>query len=326
MRKILASLMIMFVVVACSKDPVTMVAESKQGIVAIIAEQNNVDSTGSVIGKPLTGIGTGYFVGENVIITNFHVAGDKKSLKVGYTNADSFYDAEVIYGDKESDVAVIKLKDWDKFKKDNPNYRLLQFATHEPRDGETVYVIGHPWGLFYSVSKGIVSLSMRKSPNSIPTWWIQTDAHVYNGNSGGPMLNESGEVVGMNSMMMAQEGGSYGFALPAPLIQKITSDLEKYKEVRWATLGIMMKSPGVTIDSVDPAGPAVKSELKPGDKIVGIKVNKHVYPVKTSLDLISRLSVLDYTDMIHLLVERNDNTIDILFKPGYKLSSQYPKE
>jgi serine protease Do len=324
MQKILASLMIMFVLVACTPDPVTMIAESKQGVVAIIAEQKP-DPTG-IQGKSVTGIGTGYFVGENIIITNFHVAGDKKSIKVGFSTADAFYDAEFLYGDKESDVAVIKLKDWDKFKKDNPDYRLLHFSQTLPKDGETVYVIGHPWGLFYSVSKGIVSLSMRKSPNTIPTWWIQTDAHVYNGNSGGPMLNEIGEVVGMNSMMMAQEGGSYGFALPASLIQKITMDLEKYKEVRWATLGIMMKPPGVTIESIDPNGPAAKSELKPGDKIVGIKVNKHSYPVDSSLDLISSLSILDYTTMIHLLVERDNTIIDVMFKPGYKLTSQYPKE
>ena len=316
--------MIMFVVVACTPSAVDMIANAKQGIVAIMAKKDVVDQTG--VTKPAEGLGTGYLIADNIIVTNFHVAGDAKELKVAYGKSDSFYDAEVLYGDKESDVAVVKLKDWDKFKKDNPDYRILSFSNEHPRDGETVYVIGHPWGLFYSVSKGIVSLSVRKSPNSIPTWWIQTDAHVYNGNSGGPMLNERGEVVGMNSVMIANDGGSYGFALPAPLIEKITSDLEKYKEVRWATLGIMMKGPGVTVDSIDPAGPAAKSALKPGDKIVGIRVNKQVVPVKTSLDLISNLSVLDYTTMIHLLIERDDTTVDILFKPGYKLSSQYPKE
>lgn len=321
MRKILASLMIMFAVVACTKDPVTMIAESKMGIVVIVAKKSAATPIDAK-----SGLGTGSIIGENVILTNFHVAGDSTELKIGFITGDDLYDAEIVHGDKDSDVAVLRLKDWNKFTKENPDYRILEFAKHRPRDGETVYVIGHPWGLFYSVSKGIVSIAKRKSPAPFPVWWIQTDAHVYNGNSGGPMLDENGDIVGMNSVMVVNEGGSYGFAIPTPLIAKITSDLAKYKEVRWATLGIVMKSPGVTVKEISPGSAAAETTLRPDDRIVGLMIDRKLIKINDSLDVISELSLLDYDSEIVLMVERENSVLKINIKPKFKLSSDFPKE
>lgn len=321
MRRILVSLMIMFAVVACTKDPVRMIEDSKLGIVVIMAKKESVTPA-----EAKGGLGTGSIIGENVILTNFHVAGDSTELKIGFITGDDLYDAEFVYGDKESDVAVIRLKDWGKFARENPEHRALTLATHRPREGETIYTIGHPWGLFYSVSKGIVSTAKRKSPMSVPTWWIQTDAHVYNGNSGGPMLNENGEIVGMNSVMVANEGGSYGFAIPTPLVEKITRDLEKYKEVRWAMLGVLMKSPGVTVKEITPGSAASRSELRVNDKIVGLVVGNRVIKVADSLDVISELSLIDYDTPIYLMVEREYAVIKIQVIPSYKLSKDFPKE
>lgn len=321
MKKILASLIIVFTLVACSANTVNMIADAKKGIVSIVAEKNaeGIQPAGN-------GLGTGFIIAENTIVTNYHVAGNSKSLKIAFATADDFYDAEFVFGDEASDVAVIKLKDWDKFIKENPDYRVMKFANYVPKDGSEVYVIGHPWGLLYSVSKGIVSLSMRKSPNTIPTWWIQTDAHVYNGNSGGPMLNEDGEVLGMNSVMVSNEGGSYGFALPATLIKKIINDLKTYNEVRWATIGITMKSPGVTVNGIDPTGPASKSTLQVNDKIVGLEVDDRKIDIHNSLDIISALSLIDYKSPIKLVVERDDSVIKVYVEPSFKLSNQFPKE
>ena len=323
MKKILASLLIMFAVVACSKDNVTMIADSKKGIVAIVSKVET--DVGTSNEKKGTGLGTGFIVDDNVIVTNFHVAGDATELKVVFNNNDTMYDAELVRGDKDSDIAVIKLKDWEKFTKENPEFKILHYATKEPQEGDTVYAIGHPWGLFYSVSKGIVSAAKRKSPNDIPSWWIQTDAHVFNGNSGGPLLNEDGEILGINSIMVANEGGSYGFAIPHQLISKVINDLEKYKEVRWASLGISMKGPGVTVAEIMPNSAASKTDLKPNDKIVELIINDIGYPIDDSLDVISKLSTIDYDTELVLMVERGEDTVRILIKPGFKLSSDYKK-
>lgn len=321
MTKILASLMVMFVLVACTKSSTTMIEDAKLGIVVVVAKRD-----GNTVSDQKSGVGTGSFIADNVILTNFHVAGNSQEIKIGVTTSDDLYDAEFVYGDKESDVAVIKLKDWNKFVKENPSYRILDYASRVPKEGETVYTIGHPWGLFYSVSKGIVSTSKRKSPANVPTWWIQTDAHVYNGNSGGPMLNEQGQIVGMNSVMVVNEGGSYGFAIPIGLVKKIINDLEKYKEVRWATIGVAMKSPGVTVGEIMPGSAASKTELRPNDRIVGLMINRNIIRVSNSLDVISELSQVDYESEIILIVEREYAVLKIAIKPGYKLAKDFVKE
>jgi serine protease DegQ len=241
-------------------------------------------------------------------------------------NNDELYEAEIVLGDKDSDVAVIKLKDWEKFKKENPQLTYLKFADKMPDATDTAWAIGHPWGLFYSISKGIISVEGRKSPNPIPTWWIQSDAHIFQGNSGGPLLNEDGDVLGINSVMIAREGGSYGFAIPFPLIKKVINDLEKYKEVRWVNLGISVETPGVTIKEISNNSAAKEAGIKPGDRIVSIKTEEiHLTPINQMFDLISFLSVLDYQTKVQIVVERDDELITLDLTPKFKLNKEYVK-
>lgn len=319
MKQMVALLIMMITLTACSVNEAEMIANKKTAVVAILSQGIENTNQGSV--------GTGFLIRENYIVTNFHVAGNTSTtLKVAMENNDETYDAELMYGDKDTDVAVIKLKDWDKFEKENPQLTFLEYATSMPDVTDTVWAIGHPWGLFYSVSKGIVSMDARKSPNSFPMWWVQTDAHVFQGNSGGPLLNEDGKVIGMNSVMLAQEGGSYGFAIPYILIQKVINDLEKYKEVRWANFGISIGVPGVTIKEITADGAAKAAGFEVGDKIVAVRTAQtHKTPVANAFDLISFLSTLDYEDKVQVTIERDSNLITLEVQPKFKLSSDYPK-
>jgi serine protease DegQ len=317
MKHFLAFMLMFVTLTACAKNDDHLIASKKTAVVAILAENKDKPSEG--------GVGTGFFIADNYIVTNFHVVGDGNyNLKVGMENNDTLYEAEIVLGDKDSDVAVIKLKDWDKFKLENPQLTYLKFAAKMPEATDTAWAIGHPWGLFYSISKGIISVEGRKSPNPIPTWWIQSDAHIFQGNSGGPLLNEDGDVLGINSVMIAREGGSYGFAIPFPLVKKIISDLEKYKEVRWANLGISIETPGVTIKELMDNGAAKEFGLKVGDKIVSIKTEEsQLTPINQMFDLIAFLSVLDYQTKTQLIVKRGEDLITIDLTPKFKLNSEY---
>ena len=314
MKQVLALLMMVVTLTACSMNEDYTIANKKNAIVAILMENKDKPNEG--------GVGTGFLIKENYIVTNFHVAGEPNLiLKVGMEGNDKTYDAEFVMGDKDTDVAVIMLKNWEEFKKENPHLTFLQFAKEMPKATDTAWAIGHPWGLFYTISKGIISVPERKSPKPIPMWWIQTDADVFQGNSGGPLLNENGEVVGMNSLMLAKEGGSYGFAIPFPLIEKIINDLEKYKEVRWASLGVGLD--GATIKSVAPGSAAVKAGIKVNDKILSMTVNNQAISVNSSMDLIVAMSIINNQQEITLGVKRDKDIIAIKITPGFKLNTDY---
>jgi S1-C subfamily serine protease len=319
MKHFLAFMLMFVTLTACTKNEDYLIASKKTAVIAILSENKDKPSEG--------GVGTGFIVKDNYIITNFHVVGtDTNTLKIAMEGNDELYDAELIVGDKDSDIAVIKLKDWDKFKKENPQMTYLKFADNMPNSTDTAWAIGHPWGLFWSISKGIISLDARKMPGPLPLWWIQTDAHVFQGNSGGPLLNNDGDVIGMNSVMIAKEGGSYGFAIPFPIIQKVINDLEKHKEVRWASLGISVETPGVTIKEIMDNSAAKEGGLKVGDKIVSIKTeDSQLTPINQMFDLIAFLSVLDYQTKVQIAVERDGNMITLDVTPKFKLNTEYTK-
>jgi len=320
MKSIISILLMVVTLTACTANADYTIAQKKSAIVAILSESESETETNK------NGVGTGFLIKENYIVTNFHVIGDAtQKLKVTTEKFEEMYEAELVYGDKDTDVAVIKLKDWDKFVKENPHMTYLEFATEMPKVTDTAWAIGHPWGLFYSISKGIISTPSRKSPDTFPMWWIQTDAHVFQGNSGGPLLNEEGKVVGMNSVMLSREGGSYGFAIPYILIQKVINDLEKYKEVRWANFGISIDDPGVTIKELS-EGAAKKGGIEVGDQIISIKTEqRHLEKIETIFDLITFLSTIDYQTKVRVIVKRGESLITLDIEPGFKLSSNYAK-
>lgn len=318
--RITALMIVCLGLAACSssKNLADLIDDKKNSVVAIVMTGQPITGTNNTP----TGVGTGFIVADNFIVTNFHVGGDKNNkLQVAVDGSSKMYDAELVMGDEKTDIAVIKLKDWKAFIADNPNIKLIQWSEKHPREGDDIFVIGHPWGLFYSVSRGIISHEGRKSPVPLPTWWLQSDAHIYQGNSGGPMIDIDGNVIGMNSIMISKEGGSYGFALPTPLIKKVIADLEKYKEVRWASLGVGLEN--ARIKSVSSGSAAEKAGIKVNDDIVSLTINGKEIPVHTAMDLIIALSIIDYQQEITLGVKRDKDVVAIKVTPGFKINNDY---
>lgn len=276
------------------------------------------------------GMGTGFIVGENKIITNNHVTEHDGKLFVRSPNSQKKYEAVVVATDKISDLSWIKLSDWDGYKKnEHPTFVKLG-DSDRARVGDKIIVIGHPWGLEWSVSEGIISAKNRRI-DSNPKFLDQVDAHLYQGNSGGPIFNAQGQVVCVSNIMVSREGGSYGLCIPSNLVSKVLHDFEKFKEVRWRAInvGASLSEDGsvVVAKDVDPEGAAGKAGVKSGDKMISIlTTNSHPAAVRieTPDDLISELAVLNGDDAtVELVVERDGKKIPIEIKTNYKTSKDY---
>jgi S1-C subfamily serine protease len=222
----------------------------------------------------------------------------------------------VKWRDVSADIAVIEIVEWDKFKSDNP-IEYLEFNT-DYLQGDKVIVLGNPSGLLFSASLGIVSQERQKLTNS-PMFYLGSDAHLYPGNSGGPMLDKNGDVLSVSDLMLPMEGGSYGFGIPAGIVQKVLRDFAKYGEVRWATLGVTMDDNKITDVAIGSA--AEKAGIKVNDLVDYIIVDNVKVDVKTAADISDELAQRDYQDTVRLYVN-NDHEVDLV--PGYKTSKDFP--
>ncbi len=230
---------------------------------------------------PQTALGTGFIIDKDgYILTNNHVVDSADEIKVTLDN-NSTFEAKIIGRDPETDVALIKI---DGAK----NLKPLALGDSDKIEvGDWVVAIGDPYGLSKTVTAGIVSAKYRNNVmgGSFDNF-IQTDASINPGNSGGPLLNIKGEVIGINSAIYSQTGGSVGigFAIPINMAKDILPMLKKGKIERgW--LGVMVQSidpdlkeklglkseNGALISNVDPNGPSEKAGLKRGDVIVSFQ-------------------------------------------------------
>ena len=160
-----------------------------------------VDSADEIKPKNTTGVGTGVvFTSDGLFVTNWHVIESAKDIEVYvyHKDDDTKYKAEIIGGDKVMDLAVLKIKE--------PLPPIFDHADwgEDPDIGEDIYMIGHPQGLVWSVSKGIVS-HKRRYVNSPWQRMIQTDALLMPGNSGGPLLDDIGQVIGINALIVPSQ-------------------------------------------------------------------------------------------------------------------------
>jgi len=293
------------------------VVEKVIGGTVLIANQLDVASGGT---------GTGFIIGENYIVTNNHVIDGNGKLFVYFPNNSKKYEAEVVHKDKIVDLAVIKLKDWDSFKANNP---VLLHIGDNSKLGEKVIVIGHPWGLTWTVSEGIISSKSRR-PGANPQFVDQVDAKLFQGNSGGPVFNAKGEVVCVSSLMVSGEGGSYGFCIPSNLVKKVLNDFKVLGEVRWrvinATLGSSEETDGLVVNSVEKDGAADKAGLKANDKILTISTSNYPEGVKVNQtdDIITVLATMSGNDeKATLLIQRDGEEISLDVKTNFKLSTDY---
>jgi putative serine protease PepD len=219
------------------------------------------------------GQGSGFvYDAEGHIITNQHVVSDASSVSVKLWNGKS-YRAQVVGTDSSTDLAVLKI--------DAPASQLFPLALGDSSKlvvGDSVVAIGSPFGLEETVTSGIVSALHREmqSPNGFAIDdSIQTDAAINHGNSGGPLLNAQGKVVGVTSQIESDSGGSVGvgFAIPSNTVRSIATQLISTGKAEHAFLGVLLRDSstgGAAIQSVRSGTPAAKAGLQSGDLIVKV--------------------------------------------------------
>ncbi|MEG0923230.1 MAG: Do family serine endopeptidase [Comamonas sp.] len=225
---------------------------------------------------PMAGEGSGFIISpDGTILTNAHVVKGAKTVTVKLTDRREFK-AKVLGADPKTDIAVIKID-----AKDLPVVKLGDSKAIQ--QGEWVLAIGSPFGFENSVTAGVVSAKGRALPDDSAVPFIQTDVAVNPGNSGGPLLNARGEVVGINSQIYSRSGGYEGlsFAIPIDLAVHIKDQIVAHGKVEHARLGVVIqevnqafadsfklaKPEGALIASVEKGGPADKAGLQPGDVI-----------------------------------------------------------
>ncbi len=259
---------------------------------------------------PARGEGSGFIVSpDGTILTNAHVVADASEVTVRLTDRREFT-AKVVGVDQRTDVAVIKIDG-----KDLPTVRFGDASKLRP--GEWVIAIGSPFGFDNSVTAGIVSATSRSLPDGQYTPFIQTDAAVNPGNSGGPLFNMAGEVVGINSQIYSRTGGFMGisFAIPIDIAINVKDQLVKTGRVQRGRIGVLIQDVGqqladsfgldrprgALVSQVENAGPAAKAGIKAGDVILGVNGT----PIERSGQLSSVISQVKPGGKVELEVWRD---------------------
>jgi len=225
---------------------------------------------------PVRGMGSGFIVGaDGIIMTNAHVVKDATEVVVKLTDRREFK-AKVLGSDPKTDVAVLKIN--------AANLPVVTLgSTENLRVGEWVLAIGAPFGFENTVTAGVVSAKGRSLPDDSAVPFIQTDVAVNPGNSGGPLFNARGEVVGINSQIYSQSGGYQGvsFAIPIDLAAKIKDQIVAHGKVEHAKLGVAVQEvnqslaesfgldrpEGALVANVEKGSPADRAGLQAGDVI-----------------------------------------------------------
>ncbi len=226
-------------------------------------------------------LGSGFFISaDGYVVTNNHVVDHAKEVDV-VTDGGKTYTAKVIGVDPKTDLALLKVSDSDgKF----PFVELEM--QNDPRVGDWVLAVGNPYGLGGTVTAGIVSARGRDLNNSTYNDFLQIDAPVNRGNSGGPTFDLSGRVIGVNTAIYSPSGGSIGigFAIPAETVQRVVGQLKSEGQVTRGYIGVQIqpvtqdiadsiglkKASGALIADVTKGGPAAKAGLQSGDAITAV--------------------------------------------------------
>jgi serine protease Do len=223
-------------------------------------------------------LGSGFIVDTSgIVVTNNHVIADADEINV-IMNDGSKFKAELVGVDKKTDLAVLK------FKPAKPLVAVKFGDSDKLRLGEWVIAIGNPFSLGGTVTAGIVSARNRDINSGPYDSYIQTDAAINRGNSGGPLFNLDGEVIGVNTLIISPSGGSIGigFAVPSKTVAGVVDSLRQFGELRRGWLGVRIQqvtdeiaeslnikpARGALIAGVDDKGPAKPAGIEPGDVVI----------------------------------------------------------
>lgn len=291
-------------------------------VVGISKIKNKGDSILETTATEDLKLGTGIIISENgYIITNWHLAGNKYSSCYVTMEDGTVYNGNTIWADIDLDLAIVKIS--------ANNLKYLQLGDSDNiKIGETVYAIGNPIGIEFqrTVTKGIISglnrtIKIEEEKNSsYMEGLIQTDASINQGNSGGPLINTKGEVIGINSVKIETAEG-IGFAVPINIIKPVVESLANGGEFEEAYLGIFAYdkevikylnndvtfNEGIYVVKIAKDGPAAKTNLKTGDVITKIDGN--------SINRMSELRTYIYRkkpgEKITLTISRNSKELPI---------------
>jgi len=262
------------------------------------------------------GLGTGFIISsDGYICTNHHVVQNVDTVTV--TVSSKSYEAQIIGSDAVTDIALLKVKGGGKFKP-------VHFGNSDAvKVGDMVVAIGNPFGLDKTYTSGVVSATGRNQLDPNGNVHIQTDTAINQGNSGGPLINIDGEVIGVNRAIYSSTGGNIGigFAIPINSAKDTIIQIKKYGKVKRGFIGIniapltadhakelgLKNSDGVLVGGIIKDGPAQKSGIAEGDVILKIDGAD----VKDGLALVKNISAREIGSTVRLSVWRNKTLKDI---------------
>jgi serine protease Do len=278
--------------------------------------------------QPLRASGSGFFISrDGYIVTNNHVVENAATITVR-TNDDREMKARLIGRDPATDLAVIKV--------DGGAFPYVSFEDKaKPRVGDWVIALGNPFGLGGTATAGIVSALARQNVADGPyVDYMQIDAPINRGNSGGPSFDLNGRVVGVNSAIFSPSGGSVGigFDIPADMVQKISTQLISHGKVVRGYLGASIQGvtpevaesmglkskKGALVAQVTAGGPAARAGLQTGDLVT--KIDGH--EVQSQSDLTRQVALVSPGQDMHLTVLRDGRVQEVTVRSGERPSEE----
>jgi serine protease Do len=266
----------------------------------------------------ITGQGSGFFISaDGYAVTNYHVVDHAKTVQI-QTDDGKLYTAKVVGSDQKTDLALIKVNS-------EKSFPFVTFADQHPRVGDWVVAVGNPFGLSGSATAGIVSARGRDIGAGPYDDFIQIDAPINKGNSGGPAFNTEGKVIAVNTAIYSPSGGSIGigFGIPAETVKTVIAQLKDKGFVERGWIGVkvqavtegiaesldMKQAEGAIVADAQPGAPAAKAGVQTGDVITAVNGDA----IKDSRDLAKRIGAMAPGSSVKLSVRRKgeDKTLTL---------------